>query len=146
MSFSVVVHDTLSTLSTDNRTKKRVSFLTCPKGSDAVPIPPSLVNSPYLSSPHSVFRRKPPMLRWPSQEDDEWLRDMVPINRPMASDADTRSEGSSNDTSPSPTSSDSSHGSLFPPPSLLRPHPMSPDAATPAIRAGCGSGADPSHR
>ena len=143
MSLSIVIHDTVSL----NRTKKRSSFFTCSRRPDATPIPPTLVNSPYLSSPNSVFRRKTSVLRWPSQANDEWLRDMVPMDRSSASDADTKSEAS-NDLTPSPTSSESSYGcSLFPPSPILRPRSTSPDVATPAKRAPCGSGSGPSpHR
>ncbi|KAF8559507.1 hypothetical protein OG21DRAFT_1492832 [Imleria badia] len=133
MSFSLVVHDTVAL----NRSQKRSSILTCHRRPDATPIPPTLVNSPYLSSPNSVFRRKIPLPRWPSQQDDVWLGDMVPMDR---SDADTKSEGS-NDSTPSPTSSDSYFGcSLFPPSPMLRPRSTTPDVATPAGRALCGSG------
>jgi hypothetical protein len=44
-----------------------------------VPIPPSLLHSPYLHSPQSIFRRSAASFRYPSQEDDEWLRDTVPL-------------------------------------------------------------------
>ncbi|KAH0830504.1 hypothetical protein J3R83DRAFT_1955 [Lanmaoa asiatica] len=137
MSFSLVIHDTVSL----NRTgKKRSSLLTCPRHPDAAPIPPTLVNSHYLSSPNSVFRRESSMLRWPSQEDDEWLRDMVPVDRSLVSDADTKSEGS-NDSNPSPTSSHGSYSCLLLPPSpSLRPRSPSPDAPTPTKRVLCGSG------
>lgn len=142
MSLSLVVHDTVSL----NRTKKRSSFLTCPRHPDTIPVPPSLVNSPYLSSPNSVFRRKSSVLRWPSQEENEWLRDMVPIDRSLVSDADTKSEVSSSST-PSPTSSDNPFGCLRIPPSpMLRPSSTGPDVSTPTKRALCGSGSgQPSH-
>jgi len=45
-----------------------------------IPVPPSLAQSPYLTSPHSIFRRalsNPPV---PSQEDEDWLRDTVPLS------------------------------------------------------------------
>ncbi|KAI0029833.1 hypothetical protein K488DRAFT_88354 [Vararia minispora EC-137] len=42
------------------------------------PIPPSLIASPLLHSPRSIFRRSfPPKI--PSQRDEEWLRDTVPV-------------------------------------------------------------------
>jgi hypothetical protein len=43
-----------------------------------IPVPPSLAESPYLTSPHSIFRRalsNPPV---PSPEDEAWLGDTVP--------------------------------------------------------------------
>ncbi|KAG1800830.1 uncharacterized protein HD556DRAFT_1200781, partial [Suillus plorans] len=60
--------------------KGRSVSLHLPKQCDPTPVPPSLTNSPHLSSPYSVFRRQPAFLKTPSQEDDEWLRDMVPMN------------------------------------------------------------------
>jgi hypothetical protein len=45
----------------------------------AIPIPPSLIQSPYLNSPQSIFRRSSSAPRLPSEEDDEWLRDTVPL-------------------------------------------------------------------
>lgn len=64
-----------------NTRKGRSVSLHLPKRCDHTPVPPSLTNSPHLSSPYSVFRRKPAIPKTPSQEDDEWLRDMVPMNR-----------------------------------------------------------------
>ena len=143
MSPSLVIHDTLSA----NRTKKRSSVLTCAGRLDATPIPPTLINSPYLSSLNSVFRRKIPIPKWPSQEDDQWLRDMVPVDRSPSSDIDSKSEGS-HDLTPSPTSSDGPFGcsllppssSYFPPSPMVRPCSTTPDVGTPAKRALCGSG------
>ncbi|KAG2077805.1 hypothetical protein BDR04DRAFT_1087387 [Suillus decipiens] len=63
-----------------NTRKGRSLSLHLPKRSDPTPVPPSLTNSPHLSSPHSIFRQKLAMPKTPSQEDDEWLRDMVPMN------------------------------------------------------------------
>jgi len=55
--------------------------LRLPKKPVDIPVPPSLTESPYLTSPHSIFRRavsNPPVV--PSQEDEEWLRDTVPLS------------------------------------------------------------------
>lgn len=88
---------------------------------DSVPTPPSLVNSHYLSSPNSIFYRKSSIRRWPSREDDEWLRDMIPVDRDI-----TKSEES--DSMPSSCTSDSSYSPfLLPPPSpILRPRSSPP--------------------
>ncbi|KAI6028331.1 hypothetical protein F5J12DRAFT_374184 [Pisolithus orientalis] len=90
---------------------------------DAAPTPPSLVNSHYLSSPNSIFCRKSSVRRWPSRQDDEWLRDMVPVDR----DSIIGSE-ESDSSMPSSCTSDSSHGHfLLPPPSpILRPRSSPP--------------------
>lgn len=45
-----------------------------------VPVPPSLADSPYLTSPHSIFRRALSDGHIPSQEDEEWLRDTIPLS------------------------------------------------------------------
>ena len=42
------------------------------------PVPPSLADSKYLTSPQSIFRRTISDSHLPSQEDEEWLRDLVP--------------------------------------------------------------------
>jgi hypothetical protein len=44
-----------------------------------VPIPPSLIQSPHLNSPQSIFRRASSTPCPPSQEDEDWLRDTVPL-------------------------------------------------------------------
>ncbi|KAG1877601.1 hypothetical protein DFJ58DRAFT_751938 [Suillus subalutaceus] len=68
-----------------NTRKARSASLHLPRRCDPTPVPPSLTNSPHLSSPYSVFRRKPAILKTPSQEDDEWLRDMVPMDKEQGS-------------------------------------------------------------
>ncbi|KAG1891518.1 hypothetical protein F4604DRAFT_419631 [Suillus subluteus] len=68
-----------------NTRKTRSASLHLPRRCDPTPVPPSLTNSPHLSSPYSVFRRKPAILKTPSQEDDEWLRDMVPMDKEQGS-------------------------------------------------------------
>jgi len=45
-----------------------------------IPIPPSLVQSPYLLSPESVFRRVNSASRHLSHEDEEWLQDTIPLS------------------------------------------------------------------
>ncbi|KAG8217448.1 hypothetical protein J3R82DRAFT_5593 [Butyriboletus roseoflavus] len=137
MSSSFDMHLSLSPI---QASKKRSPLFNRPQHPDATPIPPTLVNSPHLASSHSVFRRESSVRIWPSQEDDEWLRDMVPLDRSSASDGDTKSEAS-NDSTPSPTSSDSSFGYfLLPPSPLLRPRSTGADAPTSTKRALCGSG------
>ncbi|KIM60611.1 hypothetical protein SCLCIDRAFT_936874 [Scleroderma citrinum Foug A] len=90
------------------------------KHCDDVPIPPTLVNSPYLSSEKSVFRRKASIRRWPSRSEDEWLGDMVAVN------GDNRSEQS--DSVPSSCTSAVFHSHVLPPPSpILRPRSSPPD-------------------
>ncbi|EGN96001.1 hypothetical protein SERLA73DRAFT_141105 [Serpula lacrymans var. lacrymans S7.3] len=41
-------------------------------------IPPSLIQSPHLLSPQSIFQKKT-VPQTPSREDEEWLRDTVPL-------------------------------------------------------------------
>lgn len=89
---------------------------------DSVPTPPSLVNSHYLSSPNSIFFRKSSIRRWPSRENDEWLRDMVPVDSDITKSEETDSMPSSC------TSADSSYSHLLlPSPSpILRPRSSPP--------------------
>jgi hypothetical protein len=63
-----------------------------------VPIPPSLIQSPYLLSPESIFRRSASSPCLPSKEDEEWLRDTVPLQngneqQPQSPTAPTAPEG-----------------------------------------------------
>lgn len=44
---------------------------------DAVPIPPSLLASPFLSSP--AFTRPTPVSHLPTERDELWLQDTVPL-------------------------------------------------------------------
>lgn len=62
----------------------------------SVPIPPSLVSSPYLNSP--IFRREfspPPP---PSEQDELWLQDTIPL--PSTSSSSTGSLASIHEHSP----------------------------------------------
>lgn len=52
-----------------------------------IPIPPSLLESPYLNSPESIFQRAVTSPRHPSKEDEQWLQDTVPLS------VDGREEG-----------------------------------------------------
>ncbi|KAJ7134951.1 hypothetical protein C8R43DRAFT_1021542 [Mycena crocata] len=54
----------------------RKKSLRIPAQLQALPIPPSLLQSPHLNSPQSIFRRTMPP-RLPTV-DDEWLQDTVP--------------------------------------------------------------------
>ncbi|KAF8212454.1 hypothetical protein K438DRAFT_1806533 [Mycena galopus ATCC 62051] len=54
----------------------RTKSLRIPTEALKAPIPPSLLQSPHLNSPQSVFRRAMPP-RAPNV-DDEWLQDTVP--------------------------------------------------------------------
>lgn len=45
-----------------------------------IPVPPSLAQSPHWTSPHSIFRRALSHPPAPSREDEEWLRDTVPLS------------------------------------------------------------------
>lgn len=45
-----------------------------------IPIPPSLLESPYLNSPESIFQRAVTSLRHPSKEDEQWLQDTIPLS------------------------------------------------------------------
>ncbi|KAJ7349493.1 hypothetical protein DFH08DRAFT_959636 [Mycena albidolilacea] len=55
----------------------RKKSMCIPAKSLKAPIPPSLVHSPHLNSPQSIFRRATSP-RAPPHVDDEWLQDTVP--------------------------------------------------------------------
>ncbi|KAK2460544.1 hypothetical protein APHAL10511_007014 [Amanita phalloides] len=44
------------------------------------PIPPSLLTSPYLTSPESIFQREITSPSRPSAVDEQWLQDTVPLD------------------------------------------------------------------
>jgi len=92
-----------------------------------IPIPPSLVQSPYLLSPQSVFPHAG-STSLPSSEDEEWLQDTIPLSLERR-DGDGKRAGpvltSSNDekrpTRQSGTSSELRMPSIATPsPSLVR--------------------------
>ncbi|RDB24307.1 hypothetical protein Hypma_008804 [Hypsizygus marmoreus] len=60
----------------DPFTRRRSLQLTHQQPVD-VPIPPSLLQSPYLNSP--IFQRTLSSRRQPSKEDEQWLQDTVPL-------------------------------------------------------------------
>ncbi|KII88955.1 hypothetical protein PLICRDRAFT_40583 [Plicaturopsis crispa FD-325 SS-3] len=60
-------------------TFSRTKSLRLPRRPPHIPVPPSLAQHPLLVSPHSIFRRANSTPRLPSQEDEQWLGDMVPL-------------------------------------------------------------------
>ncbi|KAF9228005.1 hypothetical protein BS17DRAFT_813867 [Gyrodon lividus] len=116
--------------------KRRSLSLNYSRHLDAVPIPPTLVNSPHLSSPNSILWRKSSVVKCPSRLDDEWLGDMVPIDRSSVPEVDTQSE-STDEMDHSPTSStDSWHSDLLSPASpILRCRSSPPDISVTARHA-----------
>jgi len=57
-----------------------------------VPVPPSLAKSPHLHSPQSIFRRAISVPRLPSEEDEVWLRDTVPLAKETKGEAKNGAE------------------------------------------------------
>ncbi|KAJ3935439.1 MAG: hypothetical protein NXY57DRAFT_493737 [Lentinula lateritia] len=58
-----------------------------------VPIPPSLLQSPYLNSPMSPFQKASSAPCTPSREDEQWLRDTIPLSNhsaPLGRSASTK--------------------------------------------------------
>jgi hypothetical protein len=59
----------------------RKSSLRIPNTPTDAPVPPSLLaKAPHLASPNTVLRRGAVDPKAPSREDEEWLRDMVPVS------------------------------------------------------------------
>ncbi|KAF8874623.1 hypothetical protein CPB84DRAFT_570596 [Gymnopilus junonius] len=70
-------------MAASNRLPRRNS-LRLPPQPPAIPIPPSLKQSPYLTAP--IFNREvSPIL--PSEEDEKWLQDTIPIASPTSPSA-----------------------------------------------------------
>lgn len=56
----------------------RRNSLKLPPQPPNIPVPPSLKQSPYLDAP--LFKRNIPSPRLPSEEDERWLQDTVPVS------------------------------------------------------------------
>ncbi|KAH7930848.1 hypothetical protein BV22DRAFT_1028015 [Leucogyrophana mollusca] len=106
--------------------KSRSVSLYLPRRPDSIPIPPSLVNSPHLLNPESIFRKKIRFPKSPLREDDEWLRDLIPL---VSSSGRREGKGNQVDEdekwgplrlTPSNTSDATSHQAV-PPSPILRP-------------------------
>jgi hypothetical protein len=88
-------------------TMPRRNSLRLPIQPTDVPVPPSLVGSPYLrSGRYHQPQRGPVSPHYPSEEDELWLQDTVPIGSPGPSF--TQPAGSPSATIPSSSSSSSS--------------------------------------
>jgi len=68
-------------LMSDCKPRRRPSSLRITTRPVQVPIPPSLLTSPYLNSPESIFQREiVTPCRRPSEADEQWLQDTVPLD------------------------------------------------------------------
>lgn len=87
---------------------KRRSSLRFPAQPPPIPIPPSLIESPYLKAPR--FRQESSAPCVPTEEDERWLQDTVPIqSQPSESQLSRRktvpaSAQSRNPSRPAPSS------------------------------------------
>lgn len=74
-----VLHESQSfhSLTSNTPTTPRRKTLKLLTASPEVPIPPSLRQSPYLTSP--IFSQALPSPTLPSEEDEKWLQDTIPI-------------------------------------------------------------------
>ncbi|KAJ3760910.1 hypothetical protein EV361DRAFT_370675 [Lentinula raphanica] len=59
--------------------RRSSSLRLCKTKAAVVPIPPSLLQSPHLSSPMSPFQKASSTSTVPSPEDEQWLRDTIPL-------------------------------------------------------------------
>lgn len=64
----------------DRMRPRRTSSLKLTTRPTTVPIPPSLLASPYLTSPESIFQREIATPYLPSEADERWLQDTVPLD------------------------------------------------------------------
>jgi hypothetical protein len=67
-------------LMSDCKPRRRPSSLRITTRPVQVPIPPSLLTSPYLNSPESIFQREIVTPSLPSKADEQWLQDTVPLD------------------------------------------------------------------
>ncbi|KAF5386759.1 hypothetical protein D9615_001818 [Tricholomella constricta] len=114
------------------RFSRRKSLQLPPQPLD-IPIPPSLLQSPYLNSPESIFQRTLSAPHKPSEEDEQWLQDTVPLSLDsrdeqrkrarLSTSSDMSSQGPS---SAEESSEDSAHSSTF------RPNSTGPSQAPPS--------------
>ncbi|KIY51097.1 hypothetical protein FISHEDRAFT_71389 [Fistulina hepatica ATCC 64428] len=100
-----------------------------------IPIPPSLVGSPYLESPDSIFRHHIASPQPPRPADEEWLQDTVPLDSPGRHRQNINTSPSSYypahaDGSPGDAPRRASFSSMHPP----NPYPMLPPAQSHASR------------
>lgn len=77
-----------------------------------VPIPPSLLHSPYLISPESIFQRIVSAPHHPNEEDERWLRDTVPLTLHLSQEGGKGSRLSA--PSAAPSQHPSHHSSAYP--------------------------------
>ncbi|KAE9406456.1 hypothetical protein BT96DRAFT_253661 [Gymnopus androsaceus JB14] len=59
---------------------RATSMRLCNRRDVNIPIPPSLLQSPHLNSPWSPFQRTDSVPSTPSEEDEQWLGDTVPLS------------------------------------------------------------------
>ena len=89
-----------------------------------IPVPPSLLQSPYLNSPASIFQRAVSSPQHPSKEDEQWLQDTVPLSPSVRHDDKGRSSEMTHLTEPS--SSEQLRGRSMVQRSIAHPPSLSP--------------------
>lgn len=67
------------------KSMNRRNSLRLPPQPPPAPVPPSLIKSPYLNAP--VFSSNPTSPRFPSEQDERWLQDTVPISTSKSIDS-----------------------------------------------------------
>ncbi|KAF8061503.1 hypothetical protein FPV67DRAFT_1673138 [Lyophyllum atratum] len=92
------------------RLSNRQSLQLPPQPLDA-PIPPSLLQSHYLNSPESIFQRSVSASHIPSEEDEQWLQDTVPLALDPQDKESKRGRARASPLSTQSTSSESSDNS-----------------------------------
>lgn len=78
-----IIMSTLSVPTT--KSMNRRNSLRLPPQPPPAPVPPSLIKSPYLNAP--VFSSNLTSPRLPSEQDERWLQDTVPISASKSTDA-----------------------------------------------------------
>lgn len=104
-----------------------------------IPIPPTLLQSPYLNSPQSIFQRAVSTPRLPTEEDEQWLQDTIPLHQAAAA-ADGETKGrASTAHGPPPRAREPSRPIVQPRPSIHVSAPASPPLVHHARQPSAGT-------
>jgi len=144
-------HGRFSNPSSTQRLVRRRS-LRLPSRPVDIPIPPSLLQSPYLNSPESIFQRNLPSPRQPSEEDEQWLQDTIPLSPNVRNDGEQSTRSTEVPHFVDGSKGEQPRGRNLVPRSI--PHPTSPSpplrwrypitSTSPAWPGQSGAGAAPS--
>ncbi|TFL06888.1 hypothetical protein BDV98DRAFT_556856 [Pterulicium gracile] len=120
-------------MSAEDTTTRRHSFRLTAAPLESLPVPPRLHQSPYLYSPESIFQRTSSIHKQPSEEDEQWLGDTVPL-------ASTRREQALKEATSMAADDDDPRTPLASPPLFRHRSKALPPTTTPSVRSGSTHG------